>query len=278
MACQVSIEMYERASAGIPNDLSYVSRSGSTAVKNCHAWRPSKYVYRNGVLIASRDRNEVGVGSRLMADLIARFYDKALRQHARGKLLDLGCGRVPLFEAYRSHISTNICVDWANTLHRNDYVDCECDLTEDLPFPDNEFDTIILADVLEHVPRPERLWREMARVLSGNGKVIMNVPFYYWLHEQPHDYYRYTEFALRRFVAEAGLRLIELDAIGGAPEILADVLSKNLLRLPRVGSVMAGCMQGLAAILIRTRLGKRVSQATRANFPFGYSLVAVKPL
>ena len=76
-----------------------------------------------------------------------------------------------------------------------------------LPFGDSEFDTIILSDVLEHIPVPEHLWKEMARILSRNGKIIMNVPFYYCLHEAPHDCSRYTEFALRRFVEMSGLRL-----------------------------------------------------------------------
>jgi SAM-dependent methyltransferase len=41
-------------------------------------------------------------------------------------------------------------------------LDFECDLTKPLPFADGEFDTIILSDVLEHVPQPERLWSEIA--------------------------------------------------------------------------------------------------------------------
>ena len=32
---------------------------------------------------------------------------------------------------------------------------------ERLPFDDAEFDTIILSDVLEHIPSPEKLWGEM---------------------------------------------------------------------------------------------------------------------
>lgn len=117
-------------------------------MKNRDKWQPSKYILKKGKLIASRDRKEVGVASRLMADLVAKFYDKALRQHATGKLLDLGCGKVPLFNAYEEYITDNICVDWENTLHENEYLDFESDLTKNLPFEDNEFNTIILSDVL----------------------------------------------------------------------------------------------------------------------------------
>jgi SAM-dependent methyltransferase len=245
-------------------------------MRNRDRWHPSKYVYRNGRLAASRDPKEVGVGSRLLVDLIAECYDANLRQHARGRLLDLGCGKVPLFLAYKDYVTETICVDWENTLHQNEYVDSECDLTGALPFEDGEFDTILLSDVLEHVPEPEHLWREMSRLLSIGGRVIMNVPFYYWLHEQPHDYYRYTEFALRRFVERAGLRLLQLDSIGGAPEIMTDIFAKNVLRAPRIGRSLAVFAQWLTLSVIRTKIGRKISEATRDGFPFAYFLVAEK--
>lgn len=246
-------------------------------MRNIDAWRPSKYVFRNGALMASRDRAEVGIGSRLISDLIARAYQINLPMHATGRLLDLGCGKVPLYHAYKGLVSENICVDWQNTLHKNEYLDRECDLTAALPFADASFDTIILSDVLEHIPEPGLLWSEIARLLARDGKLLMNVPFYYSIHEQPHDYYRYTEFGLRRFVDAAGLRLIDLHAIGGAPEIMADIFAKNILRLPHAGAPLAMLAQWVTHLLVQTGPGARLSRATRANFPIGYFLVAEKP-
>lgn len=245
-------------------------------MKNRDRWKPSKYITTEGRLIASRDSNEVNVGSRLMADTIARFYGKNLRDHAKGKLLDLGCGKVPLFEAYKEFIDENICVDWEKTQHKNEYLDRECDLNAPLPFADGEFDTIILSDVLEHIAEPDRLWKEMARILSPGGKVIVSVPFYYWLHEQPHDYYRYTEYALRRFAERSGLRVIRLESMGGSPEVMADIFSKNILHLPFIGPSLAALTQWFTAGFIRTSPGKKLSDATRTIFPFGYFLVAEK--
>jgi SAM-dependent methyltransferase len=247
-------------------------------MRNQEKWKLSKYVYRKGYLIASRDAKEVGIGSRLITDLIADFYDSNLRKHARGKLLDLGCGKVPLYAVYREFVTDNICVDWSNTTHKNEYLDYELDLTKNLPFSDSEFDTIILSDVLEHIPVPELLWREMARILSSNGKIIMNVPFYYWLHEQPHDYYRYTEFALRRFAETSGLRLIQLEPIGGAPEVMTDIFAKCILRLPKLGRSLARVAQWFTLSFIRTRFGKKVSETTSSSFPLGYFLIAEKPV
>jgi SAM-dependent methyltransferase len=246
-------------------------------MKQAETWKPSKYSFAGGRLTASRDPNEVLVSSRLLVDLIGEWYQSALPQHARGRLLDLGCGKVPFFAAYRDYVSEVVCVDWAGSFHKSPHLDVECDLTQDLPFGDREFDTILLSDVLEHVPRPEHLWTEMARLLAVNGKILVNSPFLYWLHETPHDYYRYTEFALRRFVSEVELTLIELTALGGAPEVLADILAKNAMGLPGVGRAVAAGSQRLAWWFTHTAPGRRVSRSTSKGFPFAYALVAQRP-
>jgi SAM-dependent methyltransferase len=246
-------------------------------MRNRNTWRPSKYVRQNGRLVASRDSKIVGVASRLIADLTARFYDTNLELHAKGRLLDLGCGKVPLFDAYRHYVTDNICIDWENTVYKNDHLDVQADLTKELPFADGEFDTIILSDVLEHIAEPERLCGEIARVLSPNGKLLMNVPFYYMLHEEPHDYYRYTEFALRRLMDRSGLQILQLQAMGGAPEVMLDVFSKNVMHVPVAGVPVATVSHWVTSAFVHTSVGRRISEATARNFPLGYSLVAAKP-
>jgi SAM-dependent methyltransferase len=245
-------------------------------MKNREKWQPSKYIYKRGKLIASGNRKEVGVGSRLMADLIAEFYGESLGKYAKGKLLDLGCGKVPLFIAYRQYITENICVDWENASYKNEYIDFEYDLTKVLPFIGEEFDTIILSDVLEHIPNPEQLWSEMVRILAVNGMIIMNVPFYYHLYEQPHDYYRYTEFALRRFVENSGLNLVQLKPIGGTPEIVADIFAKQFQFIPLIGNGLEIVIQYITKFFVKTALGRKLSEKTAQTFPFGYFLIAEK--
>ncbi|MCI5120118.1 MAG: class I SAM-dependent methyltransferase [Candidatus Electrothrix sp. AUS4] len=245
-------------------------------MKNRDKWKPTKFAHKKGKLRASRDPREVGVSSRLVADLVANLYHENLQHHAKGRLLDLGCGKVPLFSAYKDYISENICVDWENSLHKNEYLDFECDITKPLPFQDKEFDTIILADVLEHIPQPESLWNEISSILSVDGKIIMNVPFFYCLHEQPHDYYRYTEFSLRRFTENAGLKVIKLESIGGSPEIITDIFAKHIVRVSKIGRLLAILSQWITFHFIQTSVGKKVSVATRSSFPLGYFVIAQK--
>src|SRR5262249_16501779 len=142
--------------------------SGYVRMKREEEWRPSKFVTMNGRYRASRDQNAVPLASRLITDSLACIYEQALRRHARSGLLDLGCGKVPLFGVYRALVSSVTCVDrmsYGDLIH----VDREVDLNDSLPFPGSQFDTILATDVLEHVKRPHRLFGEIARVLRPGG-------------------------------------------------------------------------------------------------------------
>jgi len=243
-------------------------------LKNCEQWKPSKFVFRNGRLRTSKDTREVSVGSRLMADLVARNYEEYIARFAKGRLLDLGCGKVPLYEVYKNRVESATCVDWTNSLHRNQYLDFECDLTAPLPIDEMQFETVILSDVLEHIPEPLSLFNEVRRVLVPYGILIMNVPFLYWLHEQPHDYFRYTEFALRRLAEKAGLLVLDLRAIGGAPEVVADILAKTVANFPLIGSACAKLVQAATGSFVTRGPARRFSVRTSLSFPLGYFMIA----
>ena len=245
-------------------------------MRNADQWIPSKFVYRKGRLRASRDRKALVIASRVIADLVAGFYADAIPKYAKGRLVDLGCGRVPLYGTYKDHITESICVDWGNTMHPNPYLDQEQDLNVPLALPDASFDTIILSDVLEHIRKPEELLNEMYRVLRPGGHVLMNVPFYYGLHEQPFDYFRYTRFALISMTEDAGYTVVSLESVGGVPEILADLISKSVHPFGPVGRFTAGVIQGLTGWFIRTWPGRKISALTAGNFPYGYTLVLRK--
>lgn len=241
-------------------------------MRNQAQWVPSKYVVRRGRLRGARSA-ALGPGSRLMADLIARCYEQTLPTYARGDLLDLGCGEAPLYVAYGPLADSVTCVDWAD----NPYLDFTCDLTQRLPFDDASFDTIVLSDVLEHIPNPEHLWSEMSRIVRPQGTVIVNVPFFYWIHAHPHDFHRYTRFALERLAQLNGLEVRVLEPLGGVSEVAADISAKLAGRLPGLGRPVASAVQAAALGFNRTALGRRSVAVTADYFPLGYFMVAQRP-
>src|SRR5579862_3671713 len=132
-------------------------------MKNIDAWRPSKFLPISGHWEGSPDHAELGRATRLLGSILADIYPRAIKAHATGRLLDLGCGRVPCFGMYRDLVTEVVCVDWEECLHGIDHVDVLVDLNVPLDFPDQSFDTILTTDVLEHVREPQIVWHEIAR-------------------------------------------------------------------------------------------------------------------
>jgi SAM-dependent methyltransferase len=246
-------------------------------MKNIDSWKPTKYEWRNGKLRASRDAKQVTVSSRLMTDISASLYQEYIPKHTTGKLADLGCGMVPLYDCYKKHISENTCVDWPNSLHLNQYLDTTCSLNEPLPLRDNEFDTIILSEVLEHIAEPELLWGEMNRILKPGGKILLGVPFLYKIHEAPHDYFRYTEFALQNFASKNKMEVVDLVPYGGLPAVLTDIYAKQLSKIPLIGTFLSSISQNLCWWFMQTKFGKRISNKSATHYPLGYFMVIQKP-
>jgi len=244
------------------------------AMRHIDQWQPTKFDLHAGRWRATRDRAQVGANSRLYVELLARALAKAVPVHASGKLVDLGCGAVPLYGMYKDLVSEVVCVDWGQSPHKISHIDFECDLNKPLPFEAEDFDTIILSDVLEHLCEPAALWREMARVLRPQGRVLCTVPFFYWLHEFPHDYFRYTEFALRRFAGEASLQVLVLIPLGGSIEVMTDLLAKHLVLLPGLGQPLALALQSMVLRWSQSRPGNRAIGKTARYIPLGYLMVA----
>jgi SAM-dependent methyltransferase len=245
-------------------------------VKNIDKWVSTKYVFKKEKLIGSRNPKHLTISSRLMTDITATFYQHYIPKYIKGRLADLGCGNVPFYMLYKDLVTENICADWPNSLHKNQYLDIECDLNQPLPIPDSSFDSIILSEVLEHIANPDMLWSEMSRILKQKGIVLLSVPFFYKIHEAPHDYFRYTEFALKNFAQKYGFKTVEIKSFGGLPEIFTDVLAKNMVKIPLIGTGCSALVQSMCRFFIRTKFGRRVSSGSGVAYPLGYFMVVEK--
>ena len=246
-------------------------------MKNEDNWRPSKYVVRSGRLRASTEEDQLSLGSRLAANLLAERYETLVPRYVHGKVLDLGCGKAPLFGCYRAFATDVVTLDWARSPHESQFIDVLHDLNEPLPFAESTFNCVLLSDVLEHVMEPSRLCREITRALAGGGCLIGNVPFIYPIHEAPHDYFRYTSFGLRNLFESAGLRVVVLEPTGGSLEVYVDMLAKHLAQGGVVGRLLAAWLQALTVRVGRTGIGRILVRKTAAWYPLGYFFVAVKP-
>ena len=89
-----------------------------------------------------------------------------------------------------------------------------CDLKE-IPVEDARYDRVVLNQVLEHLPSPGLVLSELYRVLKPGGRMICTCPFFYEEHEQPFDFYRYTQFGHRHLFTSAGFEIERLEWLEG---------------------------------------------------------------
>ncbi len=155
-----------------------------------------------------------------------RAIRSAVAAYARGRLLDAGAGR----GAYRSLLERH-----CERCESLDAVDCGgIDHVADLQntgLPAAQYDTIVCTQVLQHLPEPQQAIAEIARMLRPGGRVIVTVPHLVWLHNEPHDYLRFTPHGLRHMVEEAGLHVVEEQKLGGLICFLAYAPSTFALAL-----------------------------------------------
>lgn len=234
-------------------------------MKNIELWKPTKFLLTNGKPKANG--KNIYPGSFIFISILAKKYFSVIKMYAKGRLLDLGCGNVPLYEFYKDITDEVVCVDWENSFHENKFLDYQFNLN--LPFPKNleKFDTIITTDVLEHIEEPNVFFSEIVKLLKDDGKLILSTPFLYWIHEAPYDYYRYTEFKLRNLCKQNNLEIIQLKPYGGINEVLADLIAKSFANRRFVIKIYNKTIPMLLKIF---------SQKQSSVFPLGYILIAQK--
>jgi SAM-dependent methyltransferase len=81
-----------------------------------------------------------------------------------------------------------VCVD----LFPGKGVDLVADAHDMHMVPDNSVDFVTSISVLEHVRDPQRVVREIYRILKPGGVIYVSVPFVYNFHGDPDDFYRFS--------------------------------------------------------------------------------------
>lgn len=127
----------------------------------------------------------------------------------KGVLYDLGCGDSPYRDFFLTHADKYVGVDWLGSYHGTK-ADISADLNKPLPIESAVADTVVSLSVLEHLCEPQSMLKEACRILKPGGTMILQVPFMWWLHEAPYDYYRYTCYGLKYMFEKAGFTDVQV--------------------------------------------------------------------
>lgn len=138
----------------------------------------------------------------LIYNCMDRFLQKYSRMY-RGTLYDLGAGESPYQDFFLQYAGQYIAVDWAGSFH-DTKADIAADLNQTLPIESEVADTVVSLSVMEHLCEPQTMLNEASRILKPGGGIILQVPWQWWVHEPPYDFFRYTPFGLKYLFERAG--------------------------------------------------------------------------
>jgi SAM-dependent methyltransferase len=199
-----------------------------------------------------------------------------VRKYARGALIDLGCGDMP----FKAWVSTQVTTyDSLDFFPRSAEVTYVADIQDMSMIESDHYDSALCIEVLEHVSDPFKAAAEIQRILKPGGVLVISVPHLSRLHDEPHDYYRYTSHGVEHLLQQAGFELLELQKRGGLFTFIGHQVSTVLIGLTWQVPVLKHIAWFLNSWLV-TRLDYQLDAwlDPAGLFAQGYTAAARKPL
>jgi SAM-dependent methyltransferase len=174
---------------------------------------------RNRYWVDRRQKLGTIIPNEIILAELSELLDHEFRSAGDVSLLDLGAGTAPYAPLYTHYFPVTVSVDVPYSPHDVSHVDVSAS-ADALPVDSGSFDFVLCTEVLEHCRDPGSVLEEIARVLKPGGWAFMTTPLMVGLHEQPHDYFRFTPFALQHVSEQAGLELKYVRPKGGYGAVL----------------------------------------------------------
>jgi SAM-dependent methyltransferase len=201
-------------------------------------------------------------------------HEALARMTLSGSIIDLGGDARGEYRGYLPGEHTFTTVNLAP----HALPDITHDLETPLPCADASFDHALLINVLEHVYHARALLQEAVRVVRPGGSLVVIVPFLFPLHEDPHDFWRFSRETLERMCAEAGLQNVRITPLGSGIFAARYVMLDRLLPFPvRLLMFYTLRFQVWVADAVFTRLAHKLGKKYQpADYALGYAVEAHK--
>lgn len=163
---------------------------------------------------------------------LIRDLEYAVKKYAGERILDVGCGNKPYQSMFQGITKEYVGCDIVQSSENK--VDVICEATK-IPLPDSSFDTIFTTQVIEHVEDHQALVKEAYRLLKHGGYLILSGPMYWHLHEEPHDFFRFTKHGFKYILEKNNFTTIEILSNGGKWALMGQVIIHTMpARLIRI--------------------------------------------
>lgn len=151
---------------------------------------------------------------------------KQIKQHSKfikGRILDVGAGS---FSRYKDFFEFDEYIKMNTESGKN------TDLigkVENIPSEDNSFDSIVCTQVLGDVYELHKAFNEFYRVLKLGGTLLITENLFDSLHDEPNDFWRFTEHSLRRLAEDANFEVRVLERRGGYRSVMAQMKARYII-------------------------------------------------
>jgi hypothetical protein len=186
-----------------------------------------------------------------------------------GKILDIGGGSNPSYIKQMNMASGSelVSMDLIHPQEGRGNIDLEHDA---FPYLDASIDCILMMNILEHLYNYNHMLSESFRVLKISGTVLGFVPFMVNVHPDPHDYFRYTDEALKKIFNQNGFAIVRLKTVGGGP---------FYVQFNNIGQMFPKYLRMLCFTFyyFADKLAVQIKPSLRKRFPLGYLFELKKP-
>jgi SAM-dependent methyltransferase len=145
---------------------------------------------------------------------IIRALERA-RPHVRGVLLDVGCGAKPFAPVLLGAVERYWGADLPDSRYLGGQGPDVYARAEALPIRAASLDTVLGLSMLTYLPDPSRVIEEAKRVLKPGGVLVMEFTQMAPLHDEPHDYFRFTRHGAAHLLRRTGFEVVDAIPIGG---------------------------------------------------------------
>ena len=153
-----------------------------------------------------------------------RYLKSIASNYKNLDILEIGSGDININQSAK-HLFSN-ANSFIQTDINNSYGHQFLDITSEIQI-EEKFDLILCTNVLEHIFDTKSAIQNLNLLRKEKAHLLVSTPFIYPLHDEPTDYWRFTEHALKELFSDFTILTINTTGIRQFPTQYIFLLQKS---------------------------------------------------